>query len=75
VLLCVCDALHLHSGPLSAIRGATPPSRNGFFLMARATDERGRTQPLEQQNRGGYRVNFASPVPVTIKALAMVGGR
>ena len=26
----VCDALHLHSGPLSAIRGATPPSRNGL---------------------------------------------
>jgi hypothetical protein len=26
----VCDSLQLHSGPLSAIRGATPPSRNGF---------------------------------------------
>lgn len=26
----VCDALHLHSGPLSAIRGATPPSRNNL---------------------------------------------
>jgi hypothetical protein len=26
----VCDLLHLQSGPLSAIRGATPPSRNGF---------------------------------------------
>jgi hypothetical protein len=26
----VCDALQLRSGPLSAIRGATPPSRNGF---------------------------------------------
>ena len=25
-----CDAPRLHSGPLSAIRGATPPSRNGF---------------------------------------------
>jgi len=24
----VCDALRLHSGPLSAVRGATPPSRN-----------------------------------------------
>ena len=24
----VCDALSLHSGPLSAIRGATPPCRN-----------------------------------------------
>lgn len=26
----VCDALGIHSGPLSAIRGATPPSRNGL---------------------------------------------
>ena len=26
----VCDALSLHSGPLSAVRGATPPSRNGL---------------------------------------------
>src|SRR5258708_36538481 len=25
-----CDALQLHSGPLSTIRGATVPSRNGF---------------------------------------------
>jgi len=24
----VCDALRLHSGPLSAVRGATPPSKN-----------------------------------------------
>jgi hypothetical protein len=26
----VCDSLRLHSGPLSAIRAATPPSRNNF---------------------------------------------
>ena len=26
----VCDALGLHSGPLSAIRGATAPSRNNL---------------------------------------------
>jgi len=26
----VCDALQLHSGPLAAIRGATPPARNTF---------------------------------------------
>ncbi len=26
----VCDSLQLHSGPLSGIRGATPPSRNGL---------------------------------------------
>jgi hypothetical protein len=24
----VCDALGLHSGPLSSLRGATPPNRN-----------------------------------------------
>src|SRR2546427_3498691 len=26
----VCDALRLHGGPLSALRGATPPSRNNL---------------------------------------------
>lgn len=26
----VCDSLQLHSGPLSAVRGATPPSRNNL---------------------------------------------
>jgi Transposase DDE domain/Domain of unknown function (DUF4372) len=26
----VCDSLQLHSGELASIRGATPPSRNGF---------------------------------------------
>jgi hypothetical protein len=26
----LCDALRLHSGPLSALRGATPPSRNNL---------------------------------------------
>jgi hypothetical protein len=26
----VCDSLHLHSGPLSTIRGAVPPNRNTF---------------------------------------------
>jgi Transposase DDE domain len=26
----VCDALRMHSGPLSALRGATPPSRNNL---------------------------------------------
>jgi len=26
----VCDGLRLHSGPLSAIRGASPPSKNGL---------------------------------------------
>ena len=26
----VCDALQLNSGPLSALRGATPPTRNNL---------------------------------------------
>src|SRR5216117_797123 len=26
----LCDSLQLHSGPLSAVRGATAPSRNGL---------------------------------------------
>jgi hypothetical protein len=26
----LCDSLQLHSGPLSTVRGATPPSRNGL---------------------------------------------
>jgi len=26
----LCDSLQLHSGPLSTLRGATPPSRNGL---------------------------------------------
>jgi len=32
----VCDALQLHSGPLSSIRGAQAPSRNGFSNANRA---------------------------------------
>ena len=31
----VCDALQLNSGPLSAIRGATPPSKNGLSTANR----------------------------------------
>jgi hypothetical protein len=27
----VCDSLQFHSGPLSQIRGASPPSRNGLY--------------------------------------------
>lgn len=40
----VCDALKLHSGPLSAIRGATPPSRNG---LSHAGKERSATLALK----------------------------
>jgi hypothetical protein len=31
----VCDALRLHSGPLSAIRGASPPSKNALSYANR----------------------------------------
>ena len=31
----VCDRLRLHSGPRAAIRGATPPSRNGLSTATR----------------------------------------
>jgi hypothetical protein len=31
----VCDGLRLHSGPLSAVRGATPPSKNALSTANR----------------------------------------
>src|SRR6266436_6246784 len=34
----VCDALHLNTGPLSAIRGATPPSKNALSHANRERD-------------------------------------
>lgn len=34
----VCDALRLHSGPLSALRGATPPCKNTFSYANRTRD-------------------------------------
>jgi hypothetical protein len=34
----VCDALRLHSGPLSALRGATPPPKNTFSYANRTRD-------------------------------------
>jgi hypothetical protein len=34
----VCDALNLHSGPLSALRGATPPSRNNLSHASKHRD-------------------------------------
>lgn len=36
----VCDALRLRSGPLSAIRAATPPSKNGLSQANRNRDPR-----------------------------------
>lgn len=34
----VCDALGLHSGPLSVVRGATPPSRNNLSHANKVRD-------------------------------------
>ncbi len=34
----VCDALQMNSGPLSAIRGATPPTRNNFSHANKVRD-------------------------------------
>jgi hypothetical protein len=34
----VCDALRLHSGPLSALRAATPPPKNTFSYANRTRD-------------------------------------
>jgi hypothetical protein len=34
----VCDALQLNSGPLSALRGATPPTRNNFSHANKVRD-------------------------------------
>jgi hypothetical protein len=36
----VCDALQLNTGPLSALRGATPPTRNNLSPANQARDER-----------------------------------
>ena len=65
----VCDALRLHSGPLSAIRGATPPSKNGLSHANRERDpamaEALFWKMLEQLQRiaprfgGGRRPRFA----------------
>ena len=40
----LCDSLQLHSGPLSTIRGATPPSRNGLSHA-----NRGRSAAMAEQ--------------------------
>jgi hypothetical protein len=36
----VCDALRLHSGPLSAIRGGTSPGKNALSHANRQRDAR-----------------------------------
>ena len=45
------------------------PSKAGrCILLARATDSRGRTQPLERDlNRGTYEINHCLPIEVEIR--------
>ena len=65
----VCDALHLHSGPLSAVRGATPPSKNALSYANRERDAAmaetlfwkmlAHLQSIAPQFGGGRRPRFA----------------
>jgi DMSO/TMAO reductase YedYZ molybdopterin-dependent catalytic subunit len=46
----------------------TPSKPGKYTLLARATDERGRVQPIEHaKGRGGYLVNHALPVEIEVK--------
>jgi DMSO/TMAO reductase YedYZ molybdopterin-dependent catalytic subunit len=47
----------------------TPKAEGGCVLMARATDSRGRTQPMERDpDRGSYEINHCLPIEVVIRA-------
>jgi hypothetical protein len=73
-----CDSLQLHSGPLSALRGAKPPSRNGFSnanrerpaemaeqLFWRVMDHLGNLSPgFVAGQRRGRAFRFKMPVHV-----------
>ncbi len=74
----VCDSLQLHSGPLSTLRGARPPSRNGFSnanrerpaemaeqLFWRVTDHLGSLSPaFVAGQRRGRAFRFKMPIHV-----------
>ena len=47
----VCDALQLHSGPLSALRGAVAPSRNNLSVPTGGVPG---GQKADQKTRGPY---------------------
>jgi hypothetical protein len=65
----VCDALRLHTGPLSAIRGATPPSKNALSHANREREAAmaealfwkmlAQLQAMAPQFGGGRRPRFA----------------
>jgi DMSO/TMAO reductase YedYZ molybdopterin-dependent catalytic subunit len=47
---------------------ATPKIGGRYVLMARATDSRGRTQPMERDlDRGSYEINHCLPVEVEVR--------
>ena len=48
--------------------GGAGKCRQGRLLITRATDSRGRNQPMERdQNRGGYMINHCIPLEVKIR--------
>src|ERR1051325_7370638 len=74
----LCDSLQLHSGPLSGIRGATAPSRNGLShanrerpaemaeqLFWQVLNQLGEQSPGFVAGRSrGPAVRFKMPIPV-----------
>jgi DMSO/TMAO reductase YedYZ molybdopterin-dependent catalytic subunit len=57
-----------HSWRLWEWQWQTPKTSGTCTLMARATDSRGRTQPMERDaNRGTYMVNHCLPIEVEIR--------
>ena len=74
----LCDSLHLYTGPLSSVRGATPPSRNGLShanrqrsaqmaeqLFWRVVDHLGEQSPgFTAGQRRGPAFRFKMPIHV-----------
>ena len=60
-----------HSWRLWTWDWETPPAAGRYTLMARATDSRGRIQPMDRDpNRGTYMINHCLPIEVEIAAKA-----
>jgi DMSO/TMAO reductase YedYZ molybdopterin-dependent catalytic subunit len=52
----------------------TPAQPGHFTLMARATDARGRTQPIERDvHRGTYMITHIQPIEIEVRKLASSG--
>jgi hypothetical protein len=75
----VADSLRLHSGPLSAIRGATPPSRNNLShankerpaemaeqLFWQTLDHLRRLSPAFAAGRGGKRLAYRFKAAISV---------